>query len=224
MQRDQLADEERHERFGRRPARREEPVLGAYEADRDPLAREPGEAREIVGVSLGVRDDERGAAEGVGVECPQDPRRHGAGLEPPSVGDERVEERDERVEDDGPPRSSAARRGEVEVARVADEDDVELAPVPAQQPRLGDGDPRRRGRSGLPVVALPFPDAGVALEHLHARAAERRDHLRVPRVVAVVRAEVEGPHPAVSSRSRPRAARRAPGRRRPPRAGSSASR
>src|SRR6185369_3230537 len=44
------------------------------------------------------------------------------------------------------------------------------------------------------AVAASFPDPDVVLEHLDARSAQARDHLRVPRVVALVRPEVESTH------------------------------
>ncbi len=55
------------------------------------------------------------------------------------------------------------------------------------------GQPRRGARAGRPVVPPPLPDADVPLDHLDAGAAQARDHLRVARVVALVRPEVEDP-------------------------------
>ena len=218
VQRDQLADEERVEVLRRLPARPEEPLLGADEADRQPLLGQPAELGEVACVLLRVGDDEVGAPERDPVDPAEDAGGGRARPEAAAVLDEGLVERDERVEDDGTAACDPPGRGQVEVARVADDDGVEaLAPAAEQQPRLGQADPRGRPEADRPVVPPPLPHARVPLDHLRAGAAEAGDHLRVARVVALVRPEVEDPQ--VSAGSRPRAAG-CSARRRAPRGGS----
>ena len=120
------------------------------------------------------------------------PARGRAGREPAAVLDQRVVEGDERVEDHRPSARDPLGRGDVEVAGVADDDRVEaLAPPAEEQARLGDPDPHRGGEPERPLVPPPLPDLRVPLDHLDAGTAKAGDHLRVPRVVALVRAEVE---------------------------------
>jgi len=52
----------------------------------------------------------------------------------------------------------SARSREVEVAGVTDDEGVELLTRASEQPELRDREPRRRGRTGLPVVAATLPD------------------------------------------------------------------
>ena len=102
VQRDQLPDEEARERLARRPAGPEEPLLGADEADLHVGGAEACELGEVVCVRAGIGDDEVGGAERVPVDRRERPRRERVGPEAPTVGDERVSQRDERVEDDRP--------------------------------------------------------------------------------------------------------------------------
>ena len=197
VERDQLADEQERERLLRRPAGPKEPLLGADEAVLDPLRRQAGEPREIGGVGPCVRDREIGGPERTSVDRGQRPRGRGAGAEPAAVGDERVGQRDEWVEDDGPATGGAPGGGQVEVAGVADEHDVELGVGLPQEAQLGRGQARGRADARLPALAPPLPDALVPLDDLDSGAAQAGDHLRVPRVVAVVRAEVEDSHRAL---------------------------
>ena len=80
----------------------------------------------MIGVRTRVRDDEVGCPQRVPVDRPQRSSGHRAVAEAPTVGHERVGERDERVEDDRPAASRPAGGGEVEVARVADDEGVEI--------------------------------------------------------------------------------------------------
>ena len=137
LQRDQLADEQRSERLSGVPGRAEEPVLGADEADGDVAA---GELREEARVRLGVGDDEIGGTERVPVDALERARRKRRWTEAPPVGDERVRERDERVEDDGPPVCRASRRRHIEMAGVADDERVEAARALREEPRLSGGE------------------------------------------------------------------------------------
>ncbi len=155
---------------------------------------EAGELGEMVCVSACVRDDEVGGSERVPVDRCERPRRHGTGPEAPSVGNEGVGQRDQRVEDDGPIAGRAPGGGQVEVPRVTDEQDVEGILRRPEQPELGGRDARRGPGAGAKAVATAFPDADVPLDHLDAGPAEAGDHLRVPRIVALVGSEVEGPH------------------------------
>src|SRR5438876_1777854 len=201
VERDELADEEAGPGLGRAPSRPEEPVLGADEADLDPRRREAGERGEEVRVRLRVGDDQVGRAERGAVEGEERARRDGAGPEPPPVLDERLVERDERVEDDGPPTRRAPRDGHVRLARVADEDDVDVGGHPPREPELGQPDPRHGSRARRPVP-LPRPHRYVPLDDLDSRTPERRDDLRVARIVPLVRAEMQDPQDRISSTSR----------------------
>ena len=70
-----------------------------------------------------------------------------------------------------------------------------VVPRPAQAP-LGLGDAQHLPEADRPVVP-PLPDRPVLLAHLDAGAAQRRDDLGVPRVGALVGAEVEDAHAAL---------------------------
>ena len=184
-------------RSRRAPAGREQALLGADEADGEAVARgarsRAARWSACASVSATTRSAERNAWRSIAASARAG---GGAGTEAAAVVDERVGERDERVEDDGPPARGAPRGREVEVARVADDHGVgALGRACSEQPRLGGSEPERGRRPGRPAVAPALPDADVPLGDLDARAPEARDHLRVPRVVALVGAEVENPHP-----------------------------
>ena len=212
VQRDQLADEQARERLLRRPARLEEPLLGADEADGDAVRVEAGEPGEVVGVRLACRRRrgrrERSARRSTRRERA---RRERAGPEAPAVGDERVRERDERVEDDRRAAGGPPRRRQVEVPGIADDDRVEaLVAAAAQEPRLGDAASRAASRGPARQPSRRPSQTGSCRSRTSTPArAQTRDHLRVPRVVALVRAEVERPSRAgqdfVDHRLRPRA-------------------
>ena len=146
-------------------------------------------------MSVRVRHDDVRAPEGAPVGKVYDACSGRAAPEPPAVVDERVVERDERVEDDGPPAGDALRCREVEVARIADDQRVGRALGFARAPQapLRLGDPQDLPRADGPVVAA-LPDRPMLLPHLDAGAPEGGDHLRVARVGAVVGAEVEDAH------------------------------
>ena len=134
-----------------------------------------------------------------------------AGPEARAVGDERVRERDERVEEHGRAASRALRRGQVEVAGVADDHGVVALARPTEQAKLRAREPQRRRRARAPRVARSLPHGLVPLDDLDACAAQARDHLRVARVVALVRSEVEDLQERISSTcssSRPRSSAR----------------
>src|SRR5207247_5107989 len=103
-------------------------------------------------------DAERGAVEGE-----EHPRRDGAGPEPPPVLDERLVERDERVEDDGATARRAPRDGHIRLARVAAEDDVDRGGHPPREPELGGPAPPHGSRARRPVP-LPLPHRYVPLD------------------------------------------------------------
>ena len=125
MERDQLADEQEAERLVGAPARMEEAVLGADEADAHALAWNLAELGEEVRVRLRVGDDQVGQPERLAVDGEQDPGGEQPLPEALAVGDEGLVERDERVEDERPLARDPARARDVEVARVADDDGVE---------------------------------------------------------------------------------------------------
>src|SRR6267142_658208 len=81
----------------------------------------------------------------------------------------------------------AARARHVEVAGVADDHDVEVASPRGAQPRLAREDAQRAAQPGASHGRL-------ALDDLDAGRTHRGNRIDVPRVLAVVRAEVERPH------------------------------
>ena len=103
--------------------------------------------------------------------------------EPAPIADERVVERDQRVEDERPLPGHAPRVRHVEVPGIADEDDVERVVVREAQPQLREEEPERDRPADGPVVAPRLEHGLVVLDHLDPCAAQRGDHLRVPRVV-----------------------------------------
>ena len=96
------------------------------------------ELGEEVRVRLRVGDDEVGLAKRAPVDRRQDRGAEPALLEAPAVADERLVERDERVEDQRPLAGDAPRARDVEVARVADDDGVEGDARRESQPHLGE--------------------------------------------------------------------------------------
>jgi hypothetical protein len=171
VERDELADEQDRERLGGRPAGLEDALLGADEGDLDPLAREPCELGQMVGARLRVRHDEIGRPKCAAVDRREHPCPSRAGTEATAVGDERVGERDEWVEDHRSPPRRASGREQVEVPGVADEDRIEVGRGPAQQLELGETEPRRGFGSRAPVVAASLPDRDVPLADLDPRPA-----------------------------------------------------
>ena len=194
VQWDQLADKQAREGLARSPAGPEEALLGADEADVEPLAREVGEPCEVRRVGPGVGDDEVGRAERAPVDRGERACREGAGTKAPSVGNERVRERHERIEDDRAAPSGAPGRGQVEMPGVADDQRVELGPRRPQEAHFGERETRRGAGPGAKALPAALPDADMTLDHFDARPSQTRDHLRVPRVVPLVGAEIEGPH------------------------------
>jgi hypothetical protein len=124
------------------------------------------------------------------VDALEGARGRRARTEAAAVADERVREGHQWVEDDGPLAGRSARRRQVEVAGIADDERVEAARAARQQPRLGGGESQRTPRPCRPPFAQVVPDRDVLLHHLDACGAEARDHLRVPRIRALVRSEI----------------------------------
>ena len=119
-----------------------------------------------------VRDDEVGAPKRAPVDRAQRPRGERAAPKPAAVLDERVRERDERVEDDGSPARRPPRRGQVEMAGIADEDGIELGPA-ARSSRSSASASRGSGAGAERPLLLPsLPDRLVPLDHLDTGAAQ----------------------------------------------------
>ena len=179
VQRDQLADEERGERLFRLPARPKHALLCPDEADLEPVARQPGQIGEELGVRVRVRDDEVGAPQRPPVDRAKRPRGKRAAPKPAAVLDQRVRERDERVEDDGSPARRAPRREQVEVARIADDDGVGSRPATREQPQLGEQRAARR-RQARATTSPPVPPrpARAARSPRHRRRAAPRSPAR----------------------------------------------
>ena len=77
---------------------------------------------------------------------------------------------------------------------VTDDQRIEPLSRTPEELCLRERQPGRRPRACAPLVRVLLPDGDVALAHLDARASKRRDHLRISRVIAFVRAEVENAH------------------------------
>ena len=95
----------------------EEALLGPDEADGEPVGAELAQLGKVPRVLRGVGDDEIRAPQRQTVDLAQDARGGRARREAAAVLDERVVERDERVEDDRPSARDPLGRGQVEVAR-----------------------------------------------------------------------------------------------------------
>ena len=128
LERNQLADEERDELVCHVPARLEEPLFSADEAHGN--VAEIGELCEEAGLCLCVRDHDVGGAESVAVDALERTGCERARREAASVGDERVGERHERVEHDRAAARGTVRSRQVEVARIADDERVEVTRSP----------------------------------------------------------------------------------------------
>ena len=141
----------------------------------------PKARRKNDGVRLRVRDDEVGAS---GRRRRSTIRRIRAagdhGRNRCAIADERVVERDERVEHDRPAPGDASRGRQVEVTGIADEDDVRLALLVARESTAPPSRTRDICRSPSDQL-LPPPDLPVPLDDLDAGAAEAGHDLRVPR-------------------------------------------
>ena len=170
VERDQLADEEDAERVVGSPTGMEETVLGADEAHADSPARDLAELCEEVRVRFGVRDDEVGLAERPAVDGRQHRGPEPALAKAPAVADERLVQRDERVEDQRPAAGDAAGSRDVEVAGIADDHRIEGDPRRESQAQLGE----QAGESRRPT-APPNCRAGPPTP---LRAARRRPRPR----------------------------------------------
>ena len=183
------------------PPRPEKPLLGADEADCDPRAREARERSEELGVRLGVGDDEVGGAKRGSIESEQGACRNRPGSKPPPIVHERLVERDERVEDDRSAACGAPGRGQVGLAGIADDEGIDVPGHAAGEAHLCERDPSSGSGARSPPFTAPFPHGHVALYDLDPGAAKRRDHLGVPRIVPLVRAEIENLQERISSTS-----------------------
>ena len=199
VQRDELPDEQDVRPLDLDRAGREQIVLRPDERDLDPLLRQAEGIAEVVGVRLGVRDDEIREPERRPVERPHDGRRRRARREDTAIAGERVGQGDERVEHHRPAAGDATRRRHVGVPRIADHDHVRLCVAQPGERELSTSEPAQRAEAGRPVVAAPDP--AVPLHDRHARRAQAGDHLHVPRGRAVVRPEVERLQRRISSTS-----------------------
>ncbi len=161
----------------------------------EPLRRQRRRARRGGARSASVSATTRSAAaEGAPVDAAEHARGGRPGREAAAVLDEGLVERDERVEDDRPAARDPLRRRQVEVAGIADDQRVErLAPAPSERRASASAERAAGAGSERPVVPPPSQTPDVPLDDLDPGAAEARDHLRVPRIVALVRAEVEEP-------------------------------
>ena len=100
-----------------------------------------------------------------------------AGLEAAAVVDERVPQRDERVEDDR--EAQPLRTAQVEVARVADDHRVGALARDAHELRLREEQSQRRGRADVELVPAVLPDRHVDLSRpRRRRRAGRRSPAR----------------------------------------------
>src|SRR5919204_5122968 len=93
----------------------EEAVFRAHEADVDFL--QPRELGEEAGMRLRVGHDGVGAPKRSPVDRLERARGQGTGTKATAVRDQRVRERNERIEDDGPTSRRAAGGGQGEIGR-----------------------------------------------------------------------------------------------------------
>ena len=175
----------------------EQGLVRTDQRDLDALAGKVEGATEEGGMRLGVGHDEIHPPERDGVDRAQHLCRRRARPEASAIADQRVMERDEWVEDDGPPPRDPPRRRDVEVTRVAHDDDVGVVRLPPRERSLRARDPRELAGPDSPVVSSP--DLAVPLDDGHTGAAQTGDDLGVPGRRTVVRPEVESLHAAVSS-------------------------
>ena len=92
----------------------------------------------------------------------------------------------------GFPRAMRLAAGEIEVARVADDERVEVGTGTPEQPELGTREPGRVGSAPRRhLCSRPAHTSTCRSRDVGARTAQARDHLGVTRIVALVGAEVE---------------------------------
>ena len=202
----------------RLPARHEEPLLGADEADGDALARQPAERREGARVlrrcrrrrgrraRSASRSSSRGAARAGGEPGAKRPRSSTSVSWSDTSG----------LKTTGRPRAASRAAGRSRWPGIADDRRRRSrrgSPAPARSRACAAASARGRRRPERPLVPPALPDADVALDHVDAGPPQAGDHLRVPRVVALVRPEVEDAQASATAGSRPRAARRGAPRR-----------
>ncbi len=202
VQRDQLADEEHCGRVALLLRRREQALLRADEARGDACRPEPRQRREEARIRLRVGHDQVRGAERMPVEPQQCAARRRAGAEAAAVLDERVPQRDQRVEDHRAVPRDAAGDVEVGLPRVPDDDGVRLGGARTEQPGLRREQPSTGTQPRAPLLAA-VPHRFVPLLHLHPGLPERGDHLGVARVVALVGAEVEDAQPLAPHQAMP---------------------
>src|SRR5205814_2931656 len=142
-------------------ARYEDALLGADETDLDFVARQVPEPGEEVSVRRGVGDDEVGGPKGAAVDRPEQPAGRRPRPEALAIGDERVVEGDERVEHHGPWPGHAPSRCQIEVARVPNDQLVEVLARPPEEARFRQRQPGQRPRAGPPFVRASLPDGNV---------------------------------------------------------------
>ena len=146
----------------------------------DPRARR--RTRACASVSATTRSAARNARRSTAASARAGER---AGAEAPAVGDERVRERDERVEDDRPPARRAPCGRQVEVPRIADDHGVERRRAsPSRSSRGSAQRQRARRRRGphRPVVRAPSQTGTCCSRTSTPARAQARDHLGVARI------------------------------------------
>ena len=143
----------------------EHPLLGADETDLDPARPEQ---LEEPGVGGGVGHDEIRCSKRAPVDRAERSRGEPARTESPAVLDQRVPERDERVEDNRAAVGCSPRGAEVEMPRVADDHRIERLTRWTPQPHLRRSEPQSRARSRRELVLPAFPDRDVPFGHLDA--------------------------------------------------------
>src|SRR5262249_47500881 len=151
------------------PARREQPLLRADEAD---LHAAAAELAEELRLCAGVGDDEVRGAERGAVDGAERTRGERVGGEAAAGAHARVPERDERIQHERPALRRVPRRRDVEMARVPDKEDVEVVVRrSAQEPELGRPESCGGGEPGSVLVLAAVPDRDVMLDDLDACAA-----------------------------------------------------
>ena len=209
MERDQLPHEEHCEVAGRAYPRLKQPILSADVADCEAISRDAEARAEVRGMCGCVRDDEVGCTEGVAVDRSQEARAQRPGRYESAIVDHRVLQRHERVEHEWAIARHPSSRRHVDVAGVADDNHIEPDRGSASESKLGAKGTRVRSSARRQLVPLRLPQTHMAFDNVYACPAQARNHLGVPGVVALVRAEVEDAHRVASARPRRRTAPRA---------------
>ena len=179
-----IGDLQCREGVRRRPGLAEDVLVRAEEDSGRLLG---SELRQVAGFRVGAADDEIRQAESMEVDGAKNGCRRRPFAKVASHVDELVLERQDGVEHERALSREAPGAGDVEVAGVADDHEVEVAWPWREQPPFRGEDVECADEPAPANRNLPLLDLG-------AGQAQRGDRVDVSRMRAVVRAEIEHPH------------------------------